>query len=149
WDTFRSARSVPRSRRTRSPASLALDRIPARRRTRALPQAGARRAHSREPPVRIHRRESAGRRRASSSPAMSAPAAERRIFIGTSGFSFRDWVGPFYPPGTASGDFLEYYSRHFGVVEVNSTYYGIPKPRMMELLVKKTPDHFRFVTKLH
>src|SRR6185436_5978544 len=68
---------------------------------------------------------------------------------GTSGFSFRDWVGPFYPPGTASGDFLEYYSRHFGVVEVNSTYYGIPKPRMMELLVKKTPDHFRFVTKLH
>ncbi len=80
---------------------------------------------------------------------MDPPAAEPRIRIGTSGFSFRDWVGPFYPPGTAPGDYLAYYARHFDVVEVNSTYYGIPHPRVMEQLVRKTPDHFRFVAKLH
>ncbi len=42
---------------------------------------------------------------------MSAPPA---IHVGTSGYSFADWVGPFYPPGTKSGDFLAHYARHFG-----------------------------------
>ena len=71
------------------------------------------------------------------------------IVIGTSGYSFPDWVGPFYPPGTRSGDFLGYYARHFGAVEVNSTYYRIPPPRMIEQMEQKTPPGFRFVVKLH
>ncbi len=71
------------------------------------------------------------------------------IRVGTSGYSFADWVGPFYPPGTRSGDFLAYYARQFGCVEVNSTYYRVPNPRVMALMEAKTPDAFRFVVKLN
>jgi uncharacterized protein YecE (DUF72 family) len=77
------------------------------------------------------------------------PIPDRRILIGTSGYSFADWVGPFYPPGTRSPEFLPYYSRHFGVVEVNATYYRMPGARMLEQMERKTPDGFRFVVKLH
>ncbi len=72
-----------------------------------------------------------------------------QILIGTSGYSFADWVGPFYPPGTRSHDFLSLYSRHFPAVEVNSTYYGIPRPQMIERMAAKTPEGFHFVVKLN
>ncbi len=82
-------------------------------------------------------------------PSPRAPDPGRSIFVGTSGYSFADWVGPFYPPGTRSGDFLAYYARHFDVVEVNSTYYRVPDPRVVEMMERKTPEHFRFVVKLN
>ncbi len=85
-------------------------------------------------------------------PAMGdAPVrtATAEILVGTSGYSFDDWVGTFYPSGTRSGDFLSYYARHFPVVEVNSTYYRIPEPRMLAAMERKTPDGFRFVVKLN
>ena len=72
-----------------------------------------------------------------------------RILIGTSGFSYRDWVGPFYPPGMKPQEFLPFYARHFGALEVNTTYYGIPKPDVMARMAERTPDDFRFVVKLH
>lgn len=72
-----------------------------------------------------------------------------RIHVGTSGYSFADWVGPFYPPGTTTSEFLSYYARHFGTVEVNSTYYRIPHPRVLEQMERKTPEGFRFVVKLN
>jgi uncharacterized protein YecE (DUF72 family) len=78
-----------------------------------------------------------------------APEEAHRILVGTSGYSFADWVGPFYPPGTRSGDFLAFYARHFDVVEVNSTYYRIPHPRVIEQMERKTPAGFRFVVKLN
>jgi uncharacterized protein YecE (DUF72 family) len=74
---------------------------------------------------------------------------EPRIRVGTSGFSFADWVGPFYPAGMKSGDFLSFYSRHFDIVEVNSTYYRIPHPRVIEQMERKTPPGFRFMVKLN
>ena len=43
------------------------------------------------------------------------------IFVGTSGYSFADWVGPFYPAGTATNRFLDFYATQFGCVEVNSS----------------------------
>lgn len=76
-------------------------------------------------------------------------SAVPEILVGTSGYSFADWVGPFYPPGMKSGAFLEFYARHFSLVEVNSTYYRIPNPRVLDLMEKKTPPGFRFVVKLH
>jgi uncharacterized protein YecE (DUF72 family) len=76
-------------------------------------------------------------------------SAEATIHVGTSGYSFADWVGPFYPEGTKRGDFLAYYARHFGCVEVNSTYYRIPRPEVLSLMERKTPEGFRFVVKLH
>ena len=74
---------------------------------------------------------------------------EPAIWIGTSGYSFADWVGPFYPPGMKSGDFLAYYAQRFACVEVNATYYRIPPPRTLEQMERKTPDGFRFIVKLH
>ncbi len=80
-------------------------------------------------------------------PRPYAPSA--RIVIGTSGYSFADWVGPFYPPGTRAGDFLAFYARRFGAVEVNSTYYRVPPPRVLEQMERKTPAGFRFVVKVN
>ncbi len=70
------------------------------------------------------------------------------ILIGTSGYSFLDWVGPFYPPGTPRGGMLLYYAQRFPIVEVNSTYYRIPPPRTLEQMEAKTPPGFEFVVKL-
>src|SRR3970282_2297393 len=66
-----------------------------------------------------------------------------------SGYSFADWVGPFYPPGMRASDFLRHYAEHFPAVEVNATYYRIPAPDTFERMEKKTPPGFRFVVKLH
>ena len=75
--------------------------------------------------------------------------SDHRIVVGTSGYSFADWVGPFYPPGTRSEDFLSFYSRHFGAVEVNVTYYRVPNAALFERMERKTPAGFRFVVKLN
>lgn len=68
--------------------------------------------------------------------------------IGTSGWSYDDWVGPFYPAGTGKGDYLSYYATKFGYVEVDSTYYAIPAQRVVEGWVAKAPAEFRFALKL-
>ena len=73
----------------------------------------------------------------------------RRIFVGTSGYSFADWVGPFYPPGTRPGDFLAHYARHFPAVEVNATYYRVPPPAAIAAMERKTPPGFRFLVKVN
>ena len=70
-----------------------------------------------------------------------------RVRFGTSSFSWEDWVGPFYPPGTKPGDFLRYYATQFDVVEVDSTYYAIPEPRTVDGWAAKTPPHFRLAAK--
>lgn len=49
-----------------------------------------------------------------------------RIFIGTSGFSYDDWKGNFYPDGVESMDYLYFYSKSFNTVEINFTYYRFP-----------------------
>jgi uncharacterized protein YecE (DUF72 family) len=72
-----------------------------------------------------------------------------RVMIGTSGYSFPDWVGPFYPKGTASNQFLPFYARNFPIVEVNVTYYRIPAPKTLEQMQRRTPPGFRFMVKLH
>lgn len=74
---------------------------------------------------------------------------EPKIVLGTSGWSFKDWVGPFYPPGTERARMLDYYVREFPAVEVNSTYYRIPHWRTFEAIAKKTPPGFEIVVKAH
>ncbi|HEU4334257.1 MAG TPA: DUF72 domain-containing protein [Candidatus Eisenbacteria bacterium] len=71
------------------------------------------------------------------------------ILIGTSGYSFPDWVGPFYPPGIERSKMLDYYVRHFPAVEVNATYYRIPPPGTLRAMERKTPPEFQFVVKTH
>ncbi|MHB1000257.1 MAG: DUF72 domain-containing protein [Armatimonadota bacterium] len=71
------------------------------------------------------------------------------IRIGTSGFSYDDWKGFFYPEKTRKGDMLAYYAQHFKVVEINSSYYAMPSPITFERMSAKTPDDFEFVIKAH
>jgi len=65
-----------------------------------------------------------------------------RIRIGTSSFSSRDWIGPFYPQGTEEKDFLAFYSNVFDTVEIDSTYYAIPSKSTVRKWVDSTPDDF-------
>lgn len=69
------------------------------------------------------------------------------ILVGTCGFSYRDWIGPFYPAGTKSADMLELYARRFSAVEIDSTYYAIPKPQLFERMAARTPAAFTFTVK--
>ena len=70
------------------------------------------------------------------------------ILIGCSGWSYPDWEGPFYPPGTAPGDYLEWYADRFPVVEVDSTFYRPPTARMVRGWRDRTPEDFRFALKV-
>jgi uncharacterized protein YecE (DUF72 family) len=70
------------------------------------------------------------------------------IHLGTSGYSFRDWIGPFYPPGTRPAEMLPHYARFFPAVEINSTYYRVPPARTFSRMAERTPPGFRFTVKL-
>ena len=69
------------------------------------------------------------------------------IYLGTSGFSYNDWVGNFYPVGTPKGEWLTYYAREFNTCEVNSTYYALPKPSNLKAMAEKTKEGFLFSIK--
>ncbi len=73
--------------------------------------------------------------------------AQEKFIVGTSGYSFADWVGPFYPPGTRSGDMLGHYARHFDTVELNFTYYRMPTTRTLAGIAARVPEGFRFWVK--
>lgn len=70
-----------------------------------------------------------------------------RIYIGTSGWHYPHWVGPFYPSGMASEDFLKCYARHLSTVEINNTFYHLPTPHTLREWKKETPKHFLFTCK--
>jgi len=72
-------------------------------------------------------------------------AAEIRI--GASGFSYKEWVGRFYPPKTPGAQMLSYYSTHLPTVEINYTFRAMPKRSMLEGWAAKTPPDFRFSLK--
>lgn len=69
------------------------------------------------------------------------------IYLGTQGFSFDDWVGPFYPEGTARNQYLEAYAQHFPIVEIDSTFYGTPRATTVQGWRERTPDTFLFSAK--
>lgn len=70
------------------------------------------------------------------------------LWIGTSGWSYPSWVGPFYPPGMAPKDFLRAYADHFRAVEVDSSFYRLPARRMVELWATATPAGFLLCPKV-
>lgn len=74
---------------------------------------------------------------------------EGRLLIGTSGYSYSDWVGPFYPPGTKQSEYLRYYSDHFNVTELNFTYYRQPEAGMIRRMAETVGDGFTFSVKAH
>ena len=70
-----------------------------------------------------------------------------RLRVGTSGWSYKEWKGSFYPEKLAAKDMLRFYAEHFGTVEVNNTFYRMPKPEVLEGWAGEVPDDFAFVIK--
>ena len=69
------------------------------------------------------------------------------VRIGTSGWQYRDWRGPFYPPGLAQGRWLEHYATAFDTVESNNAFYRLPERRTFEAWAARTPDDFTMALK--
>ncbi len=69
------------------------------------------------------------------------------VYIGTSGYSYSDWRGRFYPEDLSPSQMLTYYGKHFSSVEINMTFYRTPFQNVVKGWYKKTPDNFRFVCK--
>lgn len=69
------------------------------------------------------------------------------IYIGTSGWHYGHWVGPVYPEGMPSEEFLSYYSRSFGTVEINNTFYQLPAKATLAMWREGTPKDFLFACK--
>lgn len=70
-----------------------------------------------------------------------------QLYVGCSGWSYDSWLGHFYPSRLESRDWLGYYSKVFDYVEIDSTFYRIPKRNMTIRWVSITPDNFRFTAK--
>lgn len=70
------------------------------------------------------------------------------IHIGTQGWNYDAWVGPFYPTGTRPSEFLTVYSRAFDTVEVDSTFYASPAATTIRSWAERTPKGFIFALKL-
>jgi len=75
--------------------------------------------------------------------------SESIIRLGTSGYSFEDWRGDFYPQNIKKSDMLSYYSKYYKAVEINFTYYSIPHQAVFYHLSEKTPADFEFIVKLN
>lgn len=71
-----------------------------------------------------------------------------QLWIGTSGYSYPDWVGSFYPAGTRGPRMLDYYARQFPLVELNFTFYRLPTADMLARLADRVPPGFQFLVKL-
>lgn len=67
--------------------------------------------------------------------------------VGTSGWQYRHWQRAFYPPTLARADWLAYYAGRFDCVEVNSSFYAMPKPENIAEWCGRTPAGFRFAVK--
>ncbi len=75
--------------------------------------------------------------------------AERslRLLAGSSGWSYDAWKGPFYPEDMPSRDMLRFYAERLPTVEVNNTFYRMPKASVLESWASQAPETFRFVLK--
>jgi uncharacterized protein YecE (DUF72 family) len=73
----------------------------------------------------------------------------KRVFIGTSGYSYDDWNINFYPPELDKKEQLRYYSRFFDTVEINFTYYALPYPHIFKKMSEKVGQDFVFSVKAH
>ena len=77
-------------------------------------------------------------------PASLGDQVDGVIYVGTCGFAYKDWVGPFYAPKTKPLEMLAHYARAFRAVEIDSTYYAVPSARSVGSMVARTPPGFRF-----
>lgn len=69
------------------------------------------------------------------------------LYVGTSGYSYKEWKGNFYPKDLAAKKMLHYYAERFRTVEINNTFYRMPKPSVLEAWAQEVPADFKFVLK--
>ncbi|HUH12984.1 MAG TPA: DUF72 domain-containing protein, partial [Longimicrobiales bacterium] len=70
-----------------------------------------------------------------------------RLLVGTSGWQYKEWKGSFYPEDLPTSAMLSYYGERFPTVEVNNTFYRLPKEEVVRGWAEQVPEHFRFVLK--
>ncbi len=70
-----------------------------------------------------------------------------KLHVGTSGYSYKEWKGNFYPEDLPAKEMLLYYSRRLPAVEINNTFYRLPQATMIENWKEQVPDEFRFSIK--
>jgi uncharacterized protein YecE (DUF72 family) len=70
-----------------------------------------------------------------------------RVLAGTSGFSYKEWKGSFYPEDLSADRMLAYYAERLPAVEINNTFYRMPKPALLESWAAEVAPEFRFVLK--
>ena len=81
-------------------------------------------------------------------PDVTPAPAPATLRLGTQGWNYATWIGPFYPDGTRAPDFLRTYARAFNTVEVDSTFYAIPAASTVRGWAARTPESFTFAVKL-
>jgi uncharacterized protein YecE (DUF72 family) len=70
-----------------------------------------------------------------------------KLHVGTSGYSYKEWKGNFYPEDLPAKEMLSFYSRRLPAVEINNTFYRLPQPSMIENWKTQVPARFRFSVK--
>ena len=70
-----------------------------------------------------------------------------RLLAGTSGYSYKEWKGPFYPEKAKAADLLRLYAEQLPTVEINNTFYRLPKPAVLAGWAAQVPEAFRFSIK--
>lgn len=70
-----------------------------------------------------------------------------KLYVGTSGYSYKEWKGSFYPEKISPGEMLSYYAARLPAVELNNTYYRLPQPSTVENWRAQVPENFRFSVK--
>src|SRR5579883_1918732 len=68
----------------------------------------------------------------------------RRLLVGTSGFGYREWKGKFFPKALAADRYLSYYAERLDAVEINSSFYRMPRASVIESWLNETPRRFSF-----
>jgi len=71
-----------------------------------------------------------------------------QLRIGCSGWVYKDWTGPFYPPGTKDRERLEYYATRFDTAEINASFYRLPSEKMVEGWRERAPEGFVYAWKV-
>ena len=69
------------------------------------------------------------------------------MLAGTSGFSYKEWLGHFYPEKLPAAEMLRYYAEHFATVEINNTFYRMPAESMLARWSEEVPEDFAFTLK--
>ena len=71
-----------------------------------------------------------------------------KIYVGCAGWEYSGWIGPFYPKNLKKENHLRYYADHFNFMEINSTFYNLPKEKTVRHWLNQVPKHFLFAIKV-